>query len=56
MNMGWGSSLRLLRLVCVFARVFAGNVAMLKVHPIPVRRNLKTKVSKIVVVLRANRA
>ena len=46
MDVGWSSSLCLLGFVCVFALVFASNVAMLKIYPLLVRRSLKNEVSE----------
>jgi hypothetical protein len=40
--MGWGSSLRLFGVcVCVFALVFASNVAMVKVRPLVIQLSLE---------------
>jgi hypothetical protein len=47
MDVGQGSSLRLLGFVCVFAFVFASNVTVVKVCPLLVRRSLKNQSFKI---------
>ena len=43
MDVGLGSSVCLLGFVCVFALVFIGNVAVVKVCPLPVWRSLKNR-------------